>query len=317
MGDVRFSTRLEMGLPTYEELRDHARLAERLGYEAVWARDHVSLEYVTGEDTCLECWTILSALARDTTSVMLGNLVLCVPFRNPALLAKMASTLQVVSHGRLILGLGAGHVRSEFDEYGYDFPSPGDRVRMLREATEIIRLMFTERRPSYEGRFYRIKNALNEPKPTPVPPIMIGATKPRAMRVVARYADLWNSPDDFEGFYAGREELLRACDEIGRDPAEIRMVARLSVIVDRDEAEARRRHERVCQARAGQPYLRHRIIVGTPEQVAERAAPLVDSGVRDFITAFWETERQAECLETFMSEVAPLIRQRAAAATGR
>lgn len=314
MSEVRFSTRLEMGLPSYEAVRDHARLAERLGYDAVWARDHVSLEYVTGEDTCLECWTVLSALARDTTSILLGNLVLCVPFRNPALLAKMASTLQLVSNGRLILGLGAGHVRSEFDEYGYDFPPPGDRVRMLREATEIIRLMWTERRPSYEGRFYRIKGALNEPKPTPIPPIMIGATRPRALRVVARYADLWNSPDDLEGFLASREELLRACEEVGRNPDEIRMVARLSVIVDRDEAAAKRRHDRVCEARAGQPYLRHRILVGTPEQVAEKAGPLAASGVREFITAFWETDRQAECLEEFMTEVAPLIRQRAASA---
>jgi alkanesulfonate monooxygenase SsuD/methylene tetrahydromethanopterin reductase-like flavin-dependent oxidoreductase (luciferase family) len=312
--ELRFSTRLEMGLPSYDDVRDHARLAERLGYDAVWARDHVSLEYVTGEDTCLECWTVLSALARDTASIFLGNLVLCAPFRNPALLAKMASTLQLVSGGRLILGLGAGHVRSEFDEYGYDFPSPGDRVRMLREAVEIIRLMWTERRPSYHGRFFRITNALNEPKPNPIPPILIGATKPRALRVVARHADLWNSPDDFDGFFSSRDELLRACDEVGRDPAEIRMVARLSVIVDRDEAAAKRRHDRVCEARAGQPYLRHRIIVGTPEQVAERAAPLIDGGVRDFITAFWETERQAECLEEFMAEVAPLLRQRAAQA---
>ncbi|MCS6801962.1 MAG: LLM class flavin-dependent oxidoreductase [Chloroflexota bacterium] len=313
MNAVRFGTRLEMGLPNYEAVRDHARLAERLGYEAVWARDHVSLEDVTGEATCLECWTVLSALARDTTSILLGSLVLCVPFRNPALLAKMASTLQLASNGRLILGLGAGHVRSEFDEYGYDFPSPGDRVRMLQEAVEIIRLMWTERRPSYRGRFFRIANALNEPKPTPIPPLMIGATRPRALRVVARHADLWNSPDDIEGFLAGREELLRACEEVGRDPAEIRMVARLSVIVDRDEAAAKRRHERVCEARTGQPYLRHRILVGTPEQIAERVAPLVAGGVRDFITAFWETDRQAECLEQFMTEVAPLIRQHAAA----
>lgn len=312
MSEVRFSTRLEMGLTSYDELRDQALLAERLGYETVWARDHVSLAYVTGEESCLECWTILSALARDTTTVKLGNLVLCVPFRNPALLAKMASTLQLVSNGRLVLGLGAGHVRSEFDEYGYDFPTPGDRVRMLREASEIIRLMWTEHRPSYRGKFFWIKDALNEPKPSPTPPIMIGATKPRAMRVVAKYADLWNSPDDFDGFYAGRDELLRACDEIDRDPEEIRMVARLSVIVDRDEARARKRHDKVCDDRSGQPYLRHRIIVGTPEQVAEQAAPLVDGGVRDFLTAFWEGDRQAECLEEFMADVAPLIRQRAA-----
>ncbi|GIW10664.1 MAG: LLM class F420-dependent oxidoreductase [Dehalococcoidia bacterium] len=307
-GEVRFDARLEMGLSRYEDLCAHARLAEQLGYTTLWARDHVSLEHVTGETSCLECWTVLSALARDTSRVKLGSLVLCTPFRNPALVAKMAATLQLVSNGRLVLGLGAGHVQREFEEYGYPFPSPGERVQMLQEAVEIIRLMFREHRPSYQGRFFRIHQALNEPKPPP-PPILIGASRPRALRVVARYADLWNSPDDLEGFLAGREELLRACAEVGRDPTTLRLVARLSVIVDRDEARARARHERVCQQRLGQPYLRSRILVGSPERIAEQVAPLVKLGVRDFIATFWETDRQAECLEQFMRELAPLIRQ--------
>lgn len=287
MSQIRVGTRLEMGNPDYEELSRHSKLAEKLGYDTVWARDHVSLEYVTGEESCLECWTVLSALARDTERIKIGSLVLCTPFRNPALLAKMATTLDLVSHGRLFLGIGAGHVKSEFDEYGYRFPTPGERVTMLSEAVQIIKLMWSEHRPSFEGKFFSIHQALNEPKPVQKPPaMMIGATKPRALRLVAKYADAWNSPDSIEGYQAGREILDRACEEFGRDPKTLRDIVSLPIIVDRSEAEAKKRHQRVLEHRTGQPYLAHRIVAGTPEQVAERYRPLLELGVHEFITTY-------------------------------
>lgn len=312
MSNLKIGTRLDMGLPTYEELSGHAKLAEKLGYDAVWVRDHVSLEAVTGQAECFEVWTIMAALARDTSKVKIGSLVLCTPFRNPALLAKMATTLDLISNGRLYLGIGAGHKESEFQEYGYEFPSPGARLGMLSEAIQIIRLMWTERRPSFEGKYYQIKNALNEPKPIqqPMPSIMVGASGPRAMRVVARYADAWNAPDTDWDFYTNRRQLLAdLCEEYGRPRDAVRHVVTIPVIVDRSESAAQARLEKVLRDRPGQQYLRDRIKTGTPEQIAEAFKPYLDLGVREFITSFWELDRQAEGIETFGSDVRPLLDQ--------
>ena len=203
-GELRIGTRLDPGVPQYSDLREATELAERLGYEAVWVRDHVSLADTTGQEECHEVWTIMTALAAQTERIKVGSLVLCTPFRNPALLAKMGATLDHLSGGRLILGMGAGHKEAEFREYGYDFPRAGDRVTMLDEAAAIVRLMWTEHRPSFEGRFYRIEGALNVPKPVqqPTPTIMIGGDGPRMLRVIARRADAWNiagGPEEFDG----------------------------------------------------------------------------------------------------------------------
>src|SRR5690242_3668380 len=125
---ITIGCRMDMSTSTYKEVLDQASTSEKLGYDSVWVRDHVSLKDDVGTDDCLECWTVLPALARDCTKVKLGTLVLCNGWRNPALLAKMATSLDVISDGRLIIGLGAGFKKKEWDEYGYDFPSNADRV---------------------------------------------------------------------------------------------------------------------------------------------------------------------------------------------
>lgn len=312
MSDLKIGTRLDMGLSSYDELSGHAKLAEKLGYDAVWVRDHVSLESTTGQAECLEVWTVMSALARDTSRIKIGSLVLCTPFRNPALLAKMGATLDQVSNGRLYLGLGAGHKESEFEEYGFQFPSPGARIRMLSEAIQIIKLMWTERRPSFEGKYFQIKNALNEPKPVqkPAPSIMIGASGPQAMRVVARYADAWNAPDTDWDFYTSRRQLLGdLSEEFGRPRDAVRHVVTIPIIVDRSESAAQARLEKVLRDRPGQQYLRDRIKTGNPEQIASFFQRYLDLGVREFITSYWESDRQAEGIETFGTEVRPLLDQ--------
>jgi probable F420-dependent oxidoreductase len=311
-GELHIGTRLDPGVPHYNDLREATELAERLGYEAVWVRDHVSLADTTGQEECHEVWTIMTALAAQTERIKVGSLVLCTPFRNPALLAKMGATLDHLSGGRLILGMGAGHKEAEFREYGYDFPRAGDRVTMLDEAAAIVRLMWTEHRPSFEGRFYRIDGALNVPTPVqqPSPTIMIGGDGPRMLRVIARRADAWNIAGGPEEYLGLRERMAEACAAVGRDPDTLRHIVSIPIIVDRSEARARERLGAVCDARPGQPYLRDRIWAGSPQQIADRIQPLLDAGVRELITNFWEMEQQAEQIETFAETVWPLLRER-------
>lgn len=305
---VKLALRLEMGAPTYDLIKKHTLTAEAMGYDSVWARDHVSLESTTGQAECWECWTTMTALAKDTSTIRIGSLVLCVPFRNPALLAKMSTTLDIISNGRLFLGLGAGHKASEFDEYGYHFPSNGERVTMLEETIQICRLMWTERRPSFTGKIHSITNALNEPKPVQSPPpILIGGTKPRMMGIIARYADAWNAVGSVDDYMAAKQQLETKCEAIGRDPASIEHYVSANILVDSTEAGAKKRLDKVLQERPGQQYLAQRISYGTPEQVAERIRPVVKAGANAIILHFWELHGQEEGIEAFAKDVLPLL----------
>ncbi|MCS7003440.1 MAG: LLM class flavin-dependent oxidoreductase, partial [Dehalococcoidia bacterium] len=148
-----------------------------------------------------------------------------------------------------------------------------------------------------------------KPLQRPTPPIMIGASKPRALQLVAELADAWNTPEGTESYLAGREILARHCDAIGRDPATIRHIVRVNLIIDDTQAKAKERLETMLNQRRGQGYLRERTVVGTAEQCAEHFRPLIALGVTEFIAAFWEADRQAEGIERFATEVWPLLRQ--------
>ena len=174
------------------EMRDLARGAEASGFDSFWVSDHFfGGPGGTPDRNCLEAWTLLAALARDTERIRLGVLVAAVQYRNPALQAKVAATVDHISGGRLEFGIGAGWKEDEYRAYGYNFPSPGDRVDQLREGLEITRRLWTDDRASYQGKHYQIHDAVCAPKPTqrPRPPIWIGGAGPRVMRLAARYAD--------------------------------------------------------------------------------------------------------------------------------
>src|SRR2546426_9838742 len=176
----------------YEEIRDLARAAEASGFSSFWVSDHFfGGTGGTPDRNCLEAWTLLAALSRDTTKIRLGVLVAAVQYRNPALQAKMAASVDHISGGRLEFGVGAGWKEDEYRAYGYDFPSPGDRVDQLREGIEITERLWKDDRATYHGKHYRIDDAVCAPKPTqrPRPPIWIGGAGPRVMRLAARYAD--------------------------------------------------------------------------------------------------------------------------------
>ncbi len=209
----------------FEEIIGAAVLCEKLGYDSVWAFDHLS-PFWTRRSNSFECWTTLAAVAEKTRKIRIGSLVSNVNLRNPGLLAKMTSTLDNLSDGRLIVGLGIGDrmSRHELESYGFDFPEIDARVRRLRETIMILREMWTNELSDYEGTIFHIKRAANAPRPKqkPYPPIWVGGVHPATLRVVAEMADGWNYWNIDKRRVAKCETALSArCSELGRNPKQI------------------------------------------------------------------------------------------------
>lgn len=214
----------------YSELERFWRDADGLGFDAVWDYDHF-YGLVKNATPTLEGWTTLAAMGVVVRRARVGCMVTGVTYRNPAILAKMAVTVDHITGGRLNFGIGAGWHEDEHRGFGIEFPGPGTRVAMLDEALTVIRRLWTEESVSFAGRFYTLTDALCEPKPVqhPHPPIVIGGSKPKMLRVIARHADEWNMPSH-EGPQQWGEANVRldeACAEVGREPGEVRRGAQL------------------------------------------------------------------------------------------
>jgi F420-dependent oxidoreductase-like protein len=207
---------------TWEKTLERWRLFERLGFESAWDCDHY-VQPSRPDGPYFEGWTLLAALAARTDRIRVGVLVSCNTFRHPALLAKEAVTVDHVSGGRLELGLGAGWYRPEHAMYGLEFPEPRELVDRFEEAVQIVDLLLTNERVTYEGRHYQLRDADFRPGPVqrPRPPLTIGAHGPRMLRIVARHANAWNSFGTTEQIRSRNAILDEACHEIGRDPSEI------------------------------------------------------------------------------------------------
>src|SRR5215472_17209354 len=196
MREIKFNLTLPM--TSLERVREYATLAEELGFYSVSVGDHlfVRVPHLSWGPQVphLECFMTLSAVAATTQRVRLAPLVAVVPFRSPALLAKMTSTIDHISGGRLIAGLGSGWFRDEFEAYGYGSMSEGERIERMAEAIKILKAMWTEDEASYKGRYYAIERACNFPKPVhkPHPPIMIGGAGKKVLEIAAREADIVN-----------------------------------------------------------------------------------------------------------------------------
>lgn len=314
MVDLDFGVFLSSERPSYSDILKEALLAEKLGFHSVWISDHTIGMYEDSGDSRFECWTTISALAANTGTIRLGQLVLCNPFRPPALLAKMSATLDAISGGRLELGLGTGWHEGEFKAYGYPFESPVARVRRVDEAAQIIKMMWTEEAPSFKGRFYEIDGAYCSPKPVqrPHPPLMIaGGGEQLTLRTVARHADVCNfaawrgSPED----YAHKLGVLeRHCRAVGRDPSEIRKSWACFVTIEEGRSAAEMSGERYTEAfrnRYGSPDGDRRApIAGTPDVCIDQIQRYVDAGVTLFILRFMGGEFEAEA-RLFAEEVVP------------
>ncbi|WP_254271315.1 LLM class flavin-dependent oxidoreductase [Haloarcula marina] len=209
-----------------------------VGLEGLWAPDHFMLGPKAEE---YEVWTLLSALAERTDDVDIGPLVGSITYRNPALLAKMATTVDILSEGRLRLGLGAGWHEEEHHAYGFDFPDIGTRIEMLEESVQVAKAMFTEDHPTFEGDHFAIDDALNNPKPVsdPHPPIVIGGAGPKMLRLIARHADEWNVEISARARGKPIDFKVRKFDEYleneGRDPDDVERSWLAHVLVREDE----------------------------------------------------------------------------------
>jgi F420-dependent oxidoreductase-like protein len=283
--------------------------AENLGYDSVWAYDHFHNVPVPAHETVLECWTVMAALSQRTSRVRLGQLVGCNSYRHPSLLAKITSTIDVISGGRLDFGIGAGWYDHEYRAYGYDFPAPKERIGMLREAVEIILAMWTEPEASYKGRHYTIDGAHCDPKPLqrPHPPILIGGGGEQlTLRVVARFGDRSNFGGTPEQFAAKCEVLKRHCADVGRDYDEIVKTTGGDVCIRESEAELRALGTKSLWSQPFDDWAAGNL-VGTPEQVAEKVQAYIDLGCRGFIP--WTADYPDDTtLRLFAEKVIPNFR---------
>ncbi|MCU0268007.1 MAG: LLM class F420-dependent oxidoreductase [Acidimicrobiales bacterium] len=286
-----------------------ARLADDLGYDVLLAYDHFHNVPTPAHETVFECWTTLAALSQVTTDIRLGQMVGCASYRNPALLAKITANLDVMSGGRLDWGIGAGWYEHEYRAYGYDFPPAAQRIRMLRETVEIVKLLWTEADATYEGRHFAVRGAQCDPKPLqqPHPPIWIGGGGEQlTLRVVARHADRSNfggKPHEF----AHKVEVLKGhCAAVGRDDDEIVKTWSPEVFIREDEREIL---DGGTRSFWGEPFESWRAgnLVGTPEQVCEQIQTYVELGCTGFVP--WCSDfPETETLRLFAEQVMPEFR---------
>jgi F420-dependent oxidoreductase-like protein len=280
-------------LLTYSDLRDLAIESERLGYESVWICDHLMSE----GRPILECLTTLSALSSLTRNIRLGSLVLCNSYRNPSVLAKVAATLDVISNGRLEFGIGAGWAENEYLAYGIPFSKPSIRIAQMREGIEIIKRMWTEERVSYEGKYFRLEDAICEPKPLqkPHPPITIGGSGEKLLlKVVAEYADRYNWWCETVGTCKHKLKVLeKHCSAIGRDYREIEKSVDAVVNICENKQELREilkklfsSEKRSISFKEWLKMIKVQNIVGTPSECLERIKEYADLGITYFMLKF-------------------------------
>ena len=295
---------------TYERIREIAVEAERLGFESIWLSDHFFLTKESIGTNCLECWTTLAALARDTTTLRMGPMVSAQSYRSPALLANIAASLDHISDGRLYFGIGAGWKVVEYEAYGYPFPKPATRIRQLDETIEIAKRMWTQEKATFKGRHYSVEDALCYPHPVQKPhiPVWVGGSGSLTLKVSARHADAvnfaWSQPPAF--FEERLGVLRRHCSKIGRDYDEIRKSAGLMITMEETEEELEAELE--DQRRKAETQYRRYLsrqppnVVDTPEVVAERMGEYVALGIDHFILRFNYGE-EIQKMELFMDKV--------------
>ncbi|MCA9916604.1 MAG: LLM class flavin-dependent oxidoreductase [Anaerolineales bacterium] len=269
-------------------------------FDSAWFIDHLQF----GDTAVLEGFTALSYIAALHPSLKFGHTVLCQSFRNPALLAKMGATLQFLSGGRFILGLGAGWHEEEYRAYGYKFPPASVRVRQLEETLQIVKALWTEKKASFEGTYHRVTEAYCEPKPDPIPPIIIGAFSPKMLRLTAKYADGWNvSSTGIQLYRQLVAEFEQACAEVGRDPVTVRRSWCGGCICAPTQAQA----EQMAGARYGADEDDFSF-VGTPGQLVEQMRAFIDLGV-DYFMVDCGGFPNLTTLELLVSEVLPALNQ--------
>jgi len=292
----------------YETMTGVAQTTEELGYDSVWLFDHFHTVPVPTQEVTFECWMSTAALARDTKRVRIGQIVTCNLYRNPALLAKMASTVDVMSHGRLNFGIGAGWYEHEFKAYGYEYPDAPTRLRYLREGVQVILKMWSEEEAYFEGNYYHVRGAINQPKGVQKPhiPMLIGGSgETVTLKLVAQYGDACNIGYLEPEATARKFEIMRKhCENVGRNYNDIQRTIMLNCSIAESDEQAYQRAQAANFARnvGGPENLRTRSLVGTPEAIRKRLNEYEQIGAQEVILFFPAVER-LESLRLFVRDV--------------
>lgn len=268
-----------------------ATVAEEVGYDSVWVYDHFHTFPGPTTESTFEAWTVMAGLAEATERVRLGQMCTANSYRTPGYLAKITSTIDVMSGGRLDLGIGAGWYEAEYLGFGYPFPKPSVRIGQLDESVQIIRSMWTEETTTFRGVHYQLDNGYNYPKPVqdPHPPLWIaGGGEQLTLRVVAKYGDYANYFGDPDTFRRKTETLEQHCRDVGRDFDEITLSRNFDCVIAGTEAEAEEKRDRWLATLPDDhaEFRRKNAIVGTPEQVAEYVTAMRDLGIGYLIVYF-------------------------------
>lgn len=286
----------------YETLTHLAQTADRLGYETLWAPDHLQT-IPPSQEFVFEAWSVITGLARDTSRIRLGQLVTGNGYRNPALQAKQASSVDVLSHGRLTFGIGSGWYEPDYVGYGYEVGTAGSRLQQLGEAVQVIKSLWTDKETTFAGQHYKLHQAVNQPKgvQTPHIPLMIaGGGEKVTLKLVAQYADACNmmaSPAELERKYA----ILRAhCADVGRDYDEIlRTTTTVCIIRDADEEARSAVPPGIDFAYPGD--LASYGLIGTVDTIHDRIAAYEAAGVQELIVSF-ENPTDVDAIRQFAKE---------------
>jgi len=286
----------------YETMTRVAQTADEVGFASVWLVDHFHTIPRPSQEVMFECWMSTAALARDTRTIRIGQMVTCNSYRHPALLAKMASTVDVLSHGRLTVGIGAGWYEHEYRAYGYAYPDAPLRLRYLREAVQVMLAMWKEQEAHFEGTYYQVRGAINQPKGVQKPhiPLLIGGDGEKVtLKLVAQYADACNVGDDPASVKQKLAVLKQHCETVGRDYQSIhRTSSTLCLLADSDEqALALLPVER--KARLGNEV--RTALIGSPETIRQRLAAYEDAGVQELLLRFVDGTN-LEALRRFAQE---------------
>ena len=301
-------------------MRELAQRADEGPWESIWVYDHFHTTPVPSQEATHEAWTLMAAFAAATDRVRLGQMCTCMGYRNPAYLAKVAATVDIISGGRAEMGIGGGWYEHEWNAYGYGFPAIGDRLGMLREGVEIFRQAWTTGSATLDGKYYQVDGAIVQPQPLQeggIPMWIAGGGEKVTLKVAAKYAAYTNFAGTLEEFAHKRDVLHGHCDALGRDRSEITLSANFNTIVAETESEARERLAAVIarltthvgeERAAGieKDYLASDGF-GTPEQIVEKLRARADLGLGYAIHYFPEHAYDRSGIDLFEREVIPAL----------
>jgi alkanesulfonate monooxygenase SsuD/methylene tetrahydromethanopterin reductase-like flavin-dependent oxidoreductase (luciferase family) len=301
---------IQLAAPAAEEMGDrHVYYRDLLrrgqgAFSSAWVSDHL----MNHDLPMLEGWTTLAYLAAEFPGYAYGNTVLSQSYRNPALLAKMAATLQYLTEGRLIVGIGAGWQADEYYAYDYPYPSAGTRIEQLSEAIDVLRAMWSQSPANYEGQHYHVRNAYCEPRPATPIPILVGGRRPKFMRVAAAKADIWQWDGPIERYRVPYHLLVAACTDIGRDLSTVRLSTAGEVYFPSHPADFPHATMSItdpAQDPSGSFADEFDWVMGpTPDDAIRELRPLIDLGVT-LVTVYFHDRRS---LDIFAREVIPAFR---------